>query len=374
MRAAITGIGLVGHWGHEYAEFINLLKEPKKLNKPALIPELDFFSIVGTKNKRTKKMERLSRVVSVAAKGAMNDAALEKGAVAAGRGAVVTGSSFGALDSILTFHRQLETDGPSSVNPNVFPPTSHNVAGGHLSIEFAFSGPLIHFASGSLSAEQAILYASDLIETGRADVVITGGWDILCDDLISNFALPESIDCKPLSPNSTGMHPAEGAAILVIESEEHAQNRGAKVKALLEGGSTWTKEHFEKSKEALAKLSVTAKDCDLLCSSANGLPEKDEREASWLRKLFVSDEGEAPTLMASRSFIGETFGAGGAFDVATAIALFEQAEQGFVVPNPSVPSAGYFAPAKDRYNRALLSNLSQDDEASLLVLSRPTAE
>ena len=373
MRAAITGIGLVGHWGHEYADFINLLKEPKELNKPAFIPELDFFSIVGTKNKRTKKMERLSRIVSIAAKGAMNDASLEKGAVAAGRGAVVTGSSFGALDSILTFHRQLETDGPSSVNPNVFPPTSHNVAGGHLSIEFGFSGPLIHFASGSLSAEQAILYASDLIETGRADVIITGGWDILCNDLISDFSLPESIDCKPLSPNSKGMLPAEGAAILVIESEEHAQNRGAKVRAYLEGGSIWTNEHFANSKEALAQLALTARDCDLLCSAANGLPEKDEREVSWLRKLFLSDESEAPTIMASRSFIGETFGAGGAFDVATAIALFEEPKQGFIVPSPSVPGAGYFAPGKEEYSRALLSNLTQDDEASLLVISHPTA-
>ena len=159
----------------------------------------------------------------------------------------------------------------------------------------------------------------------------------------------------------------------MIESEEHAQNRGAKVRAYLEGGSTWTKDHFTKSKDALAKLSLTAKDCDLLCTAANGLPEKDEREVGWLRKLFLSDECEAPTIMASRTFIGETFGAGGAFDVATAIALFEHAKQGFVIPNPSVPGAGYFAPAKEEYNRALLSNLTQDDEASLLVFSRPTS-
>ncbi len=373
MKAAITGIGLVGHWGNEYADFIKLLKEPKLPHQPALIPELDFFAIVGTKNKRTKKMERLSRIVSIAAKRAMNAAALEKGAVAAGRGAVVTGSSFGALESILTFHRQLETDGPSSVNPNVFPPTSHNVAGGHLSIEFAFSGPLIHFASGSLSSEQAILYAYDLIETGRADVVITGGWDILCDDLIKTLSLPEPIQSSPLSPGSKGFLPAEGAALIVLEAEKHAKDRGATVKAWLEGGSTWTRAHLEKSKKALERLSLSAKDCDLLCSSANGSADKDERETSWLRKLFLSAEGEPPALVASRAFTGETFGAGGTFDLATAVALFEEAECGFEIPNPSVAGAGYFASGKQNYNRALLSNLTKDDEASLLVISRPTS-
>ena len=373
MKAAITGFGLVGHWGNSFADFIQLLKEPSLPREPALIPELDFFSIVGTKNKRTKKMERLSRVVSIAAKGAMENASLEKGAVEAGRGAVVTGSSFGALDSILTFHRQLETDGPSSVNPNVFPPTSHNVAGGHLSIEFGFSGPLIHFASGSLSSEQALLYAYDLIRTSRADVVITGGWDLLCTDLIKNFALPENIECRPLSPHSTGILPAEGAAILILESERHATKRGAKVRAWFEGGSTWTRNHAIESKKALDELSLKASDCSLICSSANGLPEKDEREASWLRKLYQSEDGQPPSLVASRATTGETFGAGGAFDAVTAIALFENAELGFEVPNPSVPGAGYFVTQNREHSRAMLTKLTNDDEASLIVISRPAS-
>lgn len=368
MRVAITGVGAVGFWGNEYSAFTSQLTNPELPNKVATVPELDFFTIVGTKNKRTKKMERLSRIVSIAAKGAMELAGLKKDDVAPGRGAVVTGSSFGALDSILTFHRQLETDGASSVNPNVFPPTSHNVAGGHLSIEFGFSGPLIHFASGSLSSEQALLYGYDLIRTGRADVVITGGWDILCEDLLKSFALPTEISANPLSPSSKSFLPAEGAALVVLESEEHAQKRAAQINAWLEGGSVWSDNHFAKGKETLKNLDCKPSDFSHVCLSANGIADKDERESSWLRKLFLEAEVAPPAIIIPRQSTGDTFGANGAFNLVSAVAHFAGVPIKVDVPNPSVPGAGYFQTEREDKGKVLLSNLTASDEAALLVV------
>ncbi len=127
----------------------------------------------------------------------------------------------GASLSIDTFANQLFTEGPDSVNPNVFPPTSHNVAGGHISIQFNLSGPLIHFASGNLSSHLAIIYGADLISLRRADVVVCGGWELLSPDLSNR--LTES--------GNTSLIP--GASLFVIESKAHAKNRKAAIMATM---------------------------------------------------------------------------------------------------------------------------------------------
>lgn len=233
MKAAITGVCVLGPWGQQMSHFRSFCDNPNSLTS-TFIPDLDYFEIVGTKNKRTKKIDRLSKLVSIAAKLALEDAQINKQSIESDRGAIVTGSALGAMDSIFNFNRELETLGPSAVNPNIFPPTSHNVAGGHLSIEFGFSGPLIHFASGRSSSEQALLYSYDLLALSRADVVITGAWEILCNDYLESL--------KKDSPKTL---PREAIVICILESRQHAIKRSAPVKAWLTGGRVWNEKAQE---------------------------------------------------------------------------------------------------------------------------------
>jgi len=380
---AITGAGVVGSWGADRQAFRDRLAATAAPSVPGLIPDLDFFAIVGTKNKRTKKMERLSRMATIAARRAVDDAGLDVARVAPGRGAVITGSGWGAFESIMTFHRQLELDGASSVDPNVFPPTSHNVAGGHVSIEFGFSGPLIHFASGALSSAQALLYAYDLLQTNRADVVLAGGWDLLCPPLLADLrrtrqAPPEGgWPSRPLAPDSPGPVPAEGSAVLVLERLDDALARGASIAARFDGGAFACgsagpdggrpRSAVEQAtRDALQRAGWQPDDVDLLALAADGRSDHDELEASGLRRIFIE---KAPAAFTPCAAFGWTCGATTALAITAAIDVLAGATTaGYAVPSPSVPGAGHFRPAATG-RRAVVTGRTPFDEAAALLIS-----
>jgi len=213
-KPVITGAGWVTPFGTD-KESLTQLKEAVSNGKICeTLPELDFHEITGVKNKRTKKMDALSKTASLAAHFAFEDSGLTNENIPAGRGAVVSGSAMGASLSIHTFANKLFGEGPQAVNPNIFPSTSHNIAGGHISIQYKMSGPLIHFASGNLSSHQAIIYGANLIESGRADIVLCGGWEQLTQKLSKSL---EQTGKPPLIP---------GAVMFIIESQVHADKRG----------------------------------------------------------------------------------------------------------------------------------------------------
>lgn len=215
----ITGAGWVTPFGTDPKALKALLQASKDGTPPVSLPELDFHEITGVKNKRTKRLDPLSKTVSIAAFMAFADSKLLTKDIEPGRGAVVSGSSMGASLSINTFTKQLYEEGPDSVNPNIFPPTSHNVAGGHVSIQFNMSGPLIHFASGRLSSHMAIIYGADLINLGRADVVICGGWEQLSPQLNEELMQASEPSLIP------------GASLFILESKAHAKARDARILA-----------------------------------------------------------------------------------------------------------------------------------------------
>ncbi len=380
MKVAITGMGLIGPWGTSPEDFLALFSSAESPSEFSPLAELDLYSFGVKKSKRTKKMERLSRAVSAAAAIAMKDAGLSEIPTDTHRACMVSGSAYGASESILSFHRQLETEGPSSVNPNIFPPTSHNVAGGHVSIQFSLSGPLIHFASGNISSEQALLYAYDLISMNRADMVVVGAWDLLCPDLLKSLKeagiAPDenSWNCCPLSPKSSGPVPQEAVAVLILEKEELAVKRKSRIHGWFHGGATFSSEDGNAScvaaKEALSSAEWSTDDVDNLLLSANGQPTLDEAEASALRRVFLEGE-KAPGIITVKAKTGETSGAAGLISSIVAMETMNgKLTIDCQIPNPSVPGAGYFAPPRNA-ERTMVSGLTAQGEAAILLLSRP---
>ena len=285
----ITGAGWVTPFGTNTQSLTDLLETTKKGQSPDYLPELDLHKITGVKNKRTKRMDLLSKTASIAAFMAIYKSGLSIEGIKPGRGAVISGSSFGASLSIATFINQLYGEGPDSVNPNVFPPTSHNVAGGHISIHFSLSGPLIHFASGNLSSHLAIIYGADLIKLGRADIVLCGGWDQLSPDLSRQLVRANE---PPLIP---------GASLFVLESAEHARTREAKILGTI-----------EPSLSAISKKETN--------------PDK-----------------PAPSIFIPEKLTKETYGYSGALSLA--VALLEQREEPFTIEGISGNESASFVVA-----------------------------
>lgn len=301
----ITGCCPLGAFGLGREALAGFLTGRNAPTTPFRVAPMDVLGLLGTRNKRTKKMDRLSGLVSVAALQAMTEAGVDRGSIAAGRGAVVTGSGRGALESILAFHRQLATDGPDSVDPGVFPPTSHNVAGGHVSIEFGLSGPLLHLASGAAASADALVVAADLVSAGRADLAVTGGFDLLGEDVEAMLGPPD------------GPPWAEGLGLLVLERDDGARQREAAPLARICGWGT-ARRVDAASSVAAACRAARADDApvDLVLVAHPRTSETDEG----LQETFG---GCVPPTWEPSRLLGDTTGARFALTVAVAVVALE---------------------------------------------------
>ncbi len=155
------------------------------------------------------------------------------------RCASVIGSGVGGLGEIETQYQRLIDKGPSKVSPFTIPKIMPNAASGNVSIHFGLHGPSYSVGSACASAANAVADALQLIRRDEADVVITGGSEAALTKLgLSGFsamrALSERNDepqkaSRPFDRERDGFVLSEGAGVFVLESYEHAKNRGADI-------------------------------------------------------------------------------------------------------------------------------------------------
>lgn len=316
-RVAITGIGAVHPHGDGRAALASALEAgapPATTRHEAF----DFKAHFPKSSKRIKRMDMVGKYAACAASLALADAGLEAPPDPV-RAALVTGTMFGGLEACEAFHRELLTEGPDGINPVHFPNTAHNVACGHVAITLGLKGPVLALASGSGAGLEALAAATRMIATGRADLVLCGGFDRWIPALGKAF---ERLGLK-------GMRPAEGACFLVLEEESAARARGADVLGTVLGYGQASDPSPAASWDPQGKALVRA--LGLALQRADGAPDLVAR-SSGLCGLTAYDEAvEAAyrTVLAegldeldhvrSKGALGETFGAAGVFAVAAAL-------------------------------------------------------
>lgn len=220
-------------------------------------------------------------------------------------------------------------------------------------------GPCVTLATACSAGALAIALAGELIETGEADLVLAGGSDSLCRLTLNGFGSLLLLDpngCRPFDARRAGISLGEGAAMLVVEAEETARARGARILARLAGTGVscdaWhaTAPHpaghgaFAAMQRALAQSGLAPADIDYVSAHGTGTPDNDVMEARALRRLF----GERlPPVASVMRFFGHTLAASGAIKAVVCVeALQEQAlppNPGFEQPDPNVG----FQPVKE---------------------------
>jgi 3-oxoacyl-[acyl-carrier-protein] synthase II len=205
------------------------------------ISNFDPVSFLGKKGLRT--LDRSTRLISSAAKLAIDDANLQITDENTNSIGVSIGTTFGSLHSISQFDREGIIEGPKYVNPSYFPNTVLNSPASQVSIRFKIKGFNTTISTGFCASLDAILYATDFIKLNRADVVLTGGVEELCEETflgfhnlgyLSEIDGSEPISC-PFDARRNGIILSEGAAVLVLEDLEHALRRGAEILAVVMG-------------------------------------------------------------------------------------------------------------------------------------------
>jgi 3-oxoacyl-[acyl-carrier-protein] synthase II len=196
----------------------------------------DFDPSAWLDPKEIRRTDRFSHYAIAAAKLAWDDAGAPE--VPSERGGIVFGTGIGGLETILIQHSVLLEKGPGRVSPFMVPALMANAAAGHLAMKFGLTGPNYCTVSACASSNHAIGEAMRLIRDGYLDVAIAGGSEAATLPLtVAAFsqmtALTKNPDpetaSRPFDANRNGFVLSEGGAALILESEEHATARGARV-------------------------------------------------------------------------------------------------------------------------------------------------
>jgi 3-oxoacyl-(acyl-carrier-protein) synthase len=187
-----------------------------------------------------RRLPRVSQFAVVACRLALSDAGIEAGGLPAL--GLVLGSDYGDIRSIEAFFSGFVARGPLGLSPLVFPSTVMNAMAGHAAMAVGARGPMATINQPGVSGEIAIARAVSLIRSGRAPAALAGGVDEVCPILYRELARRGTLSpgrrgategCWPFDRRANGTVLGEGATVLLLEAEAHADARGARAYAEL---------------------------------------------------------------------------------------------------------------------------------------------
>ncbi|WOI56752.1 beta-ketoacyl-[acyl-carrier-protein] synthase family protein [Palleronia sp. LCG004] len=157
----------------------------------------------------------------------------------AARSGVVMGTSGGGLNTQDENYRAVYEEGKNRVHPFVVPKLMNNAATSHVSMQHNLQGPSFTVSTACASSNHAIGQAFQMVRTGMADVMVTGGTEaMLCFGGVKaweGLRVMSKDACRPFSATRNGMVQGEGAGMFVLEEYEHAKARGAEILAEIAG-------------------------------------------------------------------------------------------------------------------------------------------
>jgi len=344
-RVVITGMGIICPIGNEVnsaweaavagtngvAEITLFDNSDSRVKFAAEVKDFDASELFGRKEAR--RMDRYTQFAMTAAHQAMEDSKLEISDPH--RAGCVLGSGIGGLTTLLEQHDYMHEKSPTAVSPFLVPMMLPDTAPGKLSIEFGLRGPNMNIATACASSNNAIGEATEIIRRGTADVMLSGGSEAAITELsVAGFdnmtALSRRNDdvahaSRPFDKERDGFVIGEGGAILVLESLEHAQARGATIYAEVLGyGSTADAYHITAPMEngegaimsmtrAMESANLGIKDIDYLNAHGTSTPLNDAAETRAVKKVFGERAYDMP-LSSTKSMTGHLLGAGGAIE------------------------------------------------------------
>lgn len=289
----------------------------------------------------TRRLDPSSQYALIAAREAWADAGSPD--IEPERIAVAVGSGIGGVHTLLNQWDTLREKGPRRVYPLAVPMLMPNGPAAAISLELSARAGSHTPVSACASGAEAMGYAVQLIRSGRADVVVAGGTEAAMHPMpIAGFAAMQALSTRnddpegasrPYDTSRDGFVLGEGAAVIVLESEEHARARGARIYAELAGvGMSADAYHITAPEpegagaaramlEAIATAGATPADIAHINAHATSTPVGDVAEANAIRRAFGDLAGSIP-VSATKSMTGHLLGAAGSLEaIFTILAL-----------------------------------------------------
>lgn len=319
------------------------------------VKDFEAYAIEGglLDKKAARHMARFSQFAVAAAVEAWRDAGYtEENKPDMDRVGTLIGNGIGGLDVTGESYKILFDRGPERLSPLAIPELISNEAAGNVSLAIGAKGPAQVITTACASSTDALGYAMDMIRAGRADVVIAGGTEAtILEFCVGGFMKMRALATKfndapgkssrPFNSDRDGFVMGEGAAMLILESEEHAAARGAKVYCELAGyGATSDAYHITapdpSGDGAVKAIEIALKDAavedrttvDYINAHGTSTALNDAMETAAFKRVF-GDEAKAINISSTKSMHAHLLGAAGALEAAiTALAI----KEGFVPP------------------------------------------
>lgn len=308
----------------------------------------DYDPLLHLNRKEVQRMDLFTQFAMSAAVMAVEDAGLNPESINQERAGVIFGSGIGGM---WTYHHQqqnlYERGGkPDRISPFFVPMLISDIAAGHIAIRYGLKGPNYGTVSACATSSHSIADAFMLMQRGMADVMLAGGAEaVICPMGIGGFNAMKALSTRnddpstasrPFDAERDGFVMGEGGGILVLETLEHATQRGATIYAEIAGiGLTDDAFHITQPapggegavrsmKLAIEDAGLTPADIDYINAHGTSTPFNDKSESAAIKTVF-GDHAYRLSVSSTKSMTGHLLGAAGAIEaIACAMAISKQ--------------------------------------------------
>ncbi|AJS59265.1 beta-ketoacyl-ACP synthase II [Paenibacillus sp. IHBB 10380] len=342
-RVVITGMGVMTSLGKDLDTFWdNLMAGKSGVSQIEAFDVTDYATQIASsvkdfnpeeyvERKEARKMDRYVQFAVAAGMSAIKNSGLDiKNEEDPSRIGVIIGSGIGGLGTLEDQHNVLLQKGPKRVSPFFIPMMIANMASGHLSILVGAKGPNTTTVTACASGSHAIGDSFNWIQNGEADVMICGGAEATIRPTgVAGFCAMRAMSTRndepskasrPFDKGRDGFVMGEGAGVMVLESLEHAQKRGAHIVAEVIGyGLSADAHHMTEPdpdgparcmKMAIRNAGIKPEDIDYINAHGTSTPVGDKSETIGI-KLALGDHAYKVAVSSTKSMTGHLLGAAG---------------------------------------------------------------
>ena len=357
-RVVITGMGVVSPIGIGKEVFWDSLKNGRSgVGRLTHFDASDYSCQIDAEikgfdaekyidKKTIRRMDRFTQFAYAAADMAVRDAGLDQAKLDPDRVGVIVGSGIGGLSTIEEEYATLRERGARRVSPFLIPKLITNMAPGEIAIRWGFTGVNYAVTSACATSNHAIGDALRALRYGDADVIVAGGTEAAITPLgFAGFCSARTLSTRndapekasrPFDKDRDGFVMGEGAGIVVLETLEHAQVRGANIVAELSGyGATDDAYHItapnpegisaaKAMQRALQDADVTPDQVQYVNAHGTSTNLNDKIETKALKMVF-GDHAKKLAVSSTKSMTGHLLGAAGAVELVATIQCIQHA-------------------------------------------------
>ncbi|RKZ03236.1 MAG: beta-ketoacyl-[acyl-carrier-protein] synthase II [Candidatus Hydrothermota bacterium] len=348
-RVVITGMGAITPLGDNVKDYFEALLSGKngisRIERfdpspylSQIAGEIKVFEPTKRINPKTvRRMDRFAQYALYATQEAIEDSGLlDYSDLNPNRVGVYLSSGIGGIEILEKEIVKLIEVGPQKVSPFLVPMMIPDIASGQISIEYGFKGPNFCIVSACASSTHSIGESFRAIKYGSADVMVAGGAEApLVKIALAGFSNMRALSTRnsepdkasrPFDKDRDGFVMSEGSGVVILESLEHAEKRGAKIYAEILGyGATADAHHitapapegegaYQAMKLALADAGLTPDDIDYINAHGTSTQLNDKFESIAIKRLFGERAYKIP-ISSTKSMIGHLLGAAGGVEV-----------------------------------------------------------